>query len=217
MKKILLAIFTLFIGIGFVQAANILEFNENDGKLYYDTDALNKDAFMVHTDMVPGKGYEDILTIENNSNNTYKLYMKAIEREQSELADELLDNIIMKVYLDDELIYDGKARGLDYSNSGVNLQDSIYIGEYDPSKVQELRVETMLDSSYDNINNSDLSYIDWEFYASFGEEVLPINPNTGDYKITYFIKISICCLFIILLILIFYSIHRKIENKKLIN
>jgi len=209
MKKILLAVFTLFVGATLVQADNVLEFNEEDGKLYYNTDALNKEAFMVHTDMVPGKSYEDILTIENNSTNTYQLYMKAVEREQSDLADELLDNIIMKVYLDDELIYDGKVRGLDYTNSGVNLQDSILIGEYEPSKKQELRVETILDSSYENINNNDLSYIDWEFYASYGEEVIPINPNTGDSGIKNILMICLSSLIILIILVVSYILNRR--------
>lgn len=213
MKKILLGIFILFVGMITVNATNTLEFSSNDGKLYYNTDAFNKETFMNHTDMTPGKEYEDILNIENNSNNTYKLYMKAIEQEQSDLADELLDNIIMQVYLDGNLIYDGKARGLDYNSSGVNLQESIYIGEYDPNKKQVITVNTMLDSSYENIDNHDLSYIDWQFYASYDEEVIPINPNTGDFSIKRVVLICISSLIILLVLIGSYFLNRQ---KKLV-
>jgi len=208
-KKILLGIFILIFGINIVNAENTLEFNETDGKLYYNTDVLDKETFMDHTDMTPGKEYEDILNIENNSQKTYKLYMKAIKREQSDLANELLDNITMKVYLDGELIYDGKASGLDYNNSGVNLQESIYIGEYELGKKQVIKVETMLDLTYENINNEVLSYIDWKFYASYGEEVIPINPNTGNFGIKKVLLICLSSLLLLIILITSYALNRK--------
>lgn len=213
MKKIIWIIGVLFFGIGTVLASNhTLSFKEENNQLYYDTDLLNKDAFLVHTDMIPGKEYQDELTIENNSNHEYVLYVKAQEREQSALADELLDNIMMKIYLGEELIYSGKARGLDYTNNGANLQESIYLGKYKIGQKQTLKVETMLNPDYSNTENNDFSYIDWIFYASYEEQTLPINPDTGDYKITYILKISLCSLCIIILLLVSYSIRKKIEN-----
>lgn len=219
MKKIILGLLVLFSGMEIVLAANhTLSFKEEDNQLFYDTTLLNKDAFLVHTDMVPGKEYKDELIIENNSNREYVLYLKAQEREQSKLSDELLDNIMMKIYLGDQLIYNGKAKGLDYEEDGVNLQESINLGNYKKGKTQVLKVETMLNPEYSNIKNPDFSYIDWLFYARYQDEVLPINPNTGDYKIKHILEISICSLFIILLILLSLSINKKylkIKNTKI--
>lgn len=214
MKKILLGVCVLFFSMGIVQASShTLSFKEEDNSLYYNTDLLNKDAFIVHTDMIPGKAYQDELIIQNNSNRKYGLYIKAEEREQSELADELLDNIIMKIYIEDELIYSGKARGLDYNENNDNLQNAIYLGVYETGKTQVLKVETMLDKDYSNSENTEYTYIDWLFYASYQDEILPINPDTGDFKIKQIIRVSICSLIVLILLLLSYRINKKINSE----
>ena len=101
---------------------NRLYFTEDGKELFYDTEQLDKDTFMNHKDMMPGKQYEDILTISNGSSNTCKLYFKVVERDQSKLAGELLENINMQIYIDNELIYDGNAKGLDSKELPIGMQ-----------------------------------------------------------------------------------------------
>ena len=212
MKKLnLLIIMFLLMIIDVHAATNKLYFTEKDDRLYYDTDSFDETIFMHHDDMVPGKVYVDELLIENKTKTTYNLYLKVNNVEQDELADELIDNIEMEIYLDDELIYNGYARGLDYSNSGINLQDAILIGKYKINSKSKLIVYTKLSDEYANINNRAIGQIEWEFYASYEKQVIPVIPDTGDNIFQYVATLVISSLLFIALIM-FIPYIRKKEN-----
>lgn len=212
MKKMKLLIIMFLLMIIDVHAAtNKLYFTEKDDRLYYDTDSFDEAIFMHHDDMVPGKVYVDELLIENKTKTTYNLYLKVNNVEQDELADELIDNIEMEIYLDDELIYNGYARGLDYSGSGINLQDAILIGKYKRNSESKLTVYTKLSDEYTNINNRAIGQIEWEFYASYEKQVIPVIPDTSDNIFPYVITLVISSLLFIMLIM-FIPYIRKKEN-----
>lgn len=215
MKKIIaLCLFIFMFTLNPKALDNRLYFTEDGKELFYDTEQLDKDTFMNHKDMMPGKQYEDILTISNGSSNTCKLYFKVVERDQSKLAGELLENINMQIYIDDELIYDGNAKGLDSKELGVNLQDSVYIGEYEPNKENSLLVKTELDKEYTNYRNTEESYIDWEFYGECGgKEIVVINPNTGS-SISPIVRYYLIAVLILSLILCLYSTKKYKKLKR---
>ena len=181
MKKILF--FTIIILLTMIQTkaiTNKLYFNSNGNKLYYDTDLFNKNLFMYHVDMLPGKTYQDELLIENKTQTEYTLYLKIKENNDSELAKELVDNIIMTIYLDEIIIYEGYASGIDYIENNRIIDDSIYIGNYKSGDEQKLTVETTLKSEYSNTENTALSNIEWEFFAYYDKNMDVINPDTQD-------------------------------------
>lgn len=214
MKKLILLIMITVLTVINVNALNNkLYFTEKDDRLYYDSDSFDKSIFMEHYDMVPGKVYVDELTIENKTNTTYNLYLKVVNVEQDELADELIDNIEMQVYLDDALIYDGYARGLDYTDLGVDLQNAILIGEYAKNKESKLVVHTKLSEDYSNINNDSVGKIEWEFYASYEKNTIPILPETVDNISKYIILLAGSALMLVFLII--FVLNRK--NKKELN
>lgn len=157
-----------------------LYFTESEDRLYYDGELLD-DTFMYHTDMVPGSNFSDELIIENGTGTTYTLYFKVVPREQSEEANELLENITMRILLDGKVIYEGRASGLDYTGDGINLQNAVCLGEFTPSMVSQMIVETSLSTDYDNTSNREYSYIDWEFYGQYENrdpsEIVDV-PNT---------------------------------------
>lgn len=187
MKKTIMFLILVFFASPFMVRAieNKLYFTGSGDRLYYNTDLYDEDIFMHHTDMVPGGSYEDELIIANNTRTTYKLYMRALIREQSEVAIDLLKNIEMTIYLDGKLLYDGYADGLDYTSSGINLQNSIYIGEYGTDKVSKVVVKTRLNPEYSNTENDEFSYVDWEFVANYEDDLIVINPDTGDHYLKY--------------------------------
>lgn len=120
----------------------------------------------------------------------------------------------MQIYLDNELIYDGNAKGLDSKDLGVNLQDSIYIGEYEPNKENTLVVNTELDKEYTNYKNTEESYIDWEFYGECGgNEIVVINPNTGN-NISPVVRYYLIAVLILSLILCLYSTKKYKKLKR---
>lgn len=190
---------------------NKLYFTTKGDRLYYDTKLFDSNIFMSHIDMVPGSSYTDALLIENGTDTDYKLYFKVKEIDQSESANEILDNIFMEIYIGDELIYDGKAKGLDYNNSGINLQNAIYLGEYNKDTERELVVKTSFNEEYSDIDNNELSHIEWQFYAQYEDNIEILNPDTGDNVKKYLIIASICGI-VIIIVLLFYS--KKMKYKK---
>lgn len=93
---------------------------------------------MHHDDMYPNKRYRDVLDIENGTDNECKLYFKIVQPEQDELAKELIDNIEMEIYIDDELIYKGIATEVDINGDGVNLENAISLGLFKPNDKKTL-------------------------------------------------------------------------------
>ena len=195
MKKFVLFISLFALCIISVEAEeNKLYFTEENNRLYYDSKLIDENVFMKHIGMTPGENFTDELLIENGTNTKYTLYFKVVPREQSAEADELLENIIMKIKLDEEIIYEGKATGLDYTEQGIDLQKAILLGDFTPSKNSKMVVETKLSENYDNTELNEFSYIDWSFYAQYDDSKPPVeiivSPNTMRNSFPYTIVFS---------------------------
>ena len=197
MKKIILLIFGFVISITCVYARdNRLYFTESENRIYYESALIDEKVFLKHTDMMPGNNFRDELIIENGTNTTYKIYFRIVPREQSAGANNLLEHINMKISIDGYVIYNGKVTGKDYGN-GVNLQNTILLGEFKPSKISRMLVETSLSEDYDNYGKfNDSSYIDWSFYAQYDDEepveiVEVPKTNKNEFSLTVFSIITI--------------------------
>ena len=213
MKKFVLFISLFALCIISVEAKeNKLYFTEENNRLYYESKLIDENIFMKHVDMTPGESFTDELIIENGTNTKYTLYFKIVPREQSAEADELLDNIMMKIKLDDNVIYEGKATGLDYTEQGIDLQKAILLGNFAPSKNSKMVVETKLSENYDNTEFNDFSYIDWSFYAQYDDSEPPVkiiaSPDT--MKISF----PFASVFSVIIILIGFGIIKSAYKKK---
>lgn len=213
MKKIVLFISLFALCIISVEAKeNKLYFTEENNRLYYESKLIDENIFMKHVDMTPGESFTDELIIENGTNTKYTLYFKIVPREQSAEANELLDNILMRIKLDDEIIYEGKATGLDYADQGINLQKAILLGDFTPSKNSIMVVETKLSENYDNTEFSDFSYIDWSFYAQYDDSEPPVeiivSPDTMKNSFPF------AFVFSVIIILIGLGIVKSAYKKK---
>lgn len=192
MKRFILFLIILTITLPVNAKDNRLYFSEENKRLYFESSLLDKNIFINHLDMTPGTEYNDKLIIENSSNKDYTLYFKVEVKEQNENALELLDNILMKIYINDDLIYDGKSTGIDYNVNGINLQDAIKIGVIPKNSKVNLVATTKLDEEYSNVDYNDYSYVDWNFYAEYDDSIDVIVPRTdlnqsNTYKIAAFI------------------------------
>lgn len=176
-----------------------LKFAETDGTMTYvpyrDGDGQVEEGnwFMSFTNMVPGGIYRDRLNIENASNKTWKLYMKALPREQSALQDELLEKISMKVWYtnpsgEEKLLYTGNSLGSTLltqgdTAGGTEGERAVYLGGYESGRKGSIRVELQLDptltltedpsitpeageSSLVNKYAGVFSKIDWQFMVT---------------------------------------------------
>ncbi len=215
MKKVLsmLSIFLILILAYSTNAlGNKLYFIEKNNKVVYESNEEN--IFMRHLNMLPGSSYIDELEIENGTKVDYTLFLKIEEIPQSQIAVELLNSIDMKIYLDDILIYSGKAVGLDYLENGINLQNAILLKKFSPNDKSILRVETKLSEEYSNKDNDDLSKINWVFYAQYEDmepEIIEEVPKT-DTNNNMIVIISLIVL-IIGIVIVIYS-QRKDRKKK---
>lgn len=211
MKKMIFTLILLLISISSVSAKeNRLILIEQNNKIYYDRNVFDRDYFMKFDGMLPNGKYHDELLIENNTNKKVTLYFKIEEKEQSDEQNELLDNLFMKLYLDNNLIYDGQVKGFDYNLNGVNLQNVVFLKELSQSDSLKFNVDLYLDPKYANKNMDDYARVDWIFYVQqmdTGEvtEVtgVPITGLNGN-SIFVIISASIICLigFIITLFVI---------------
>lgn len=177
MKKIFAIILaSLFISAPVFAVDNTVYIREADGKIAYEASDGFDERFMYHEGMIPGgETYTDYLTIENGTPDDYDIYFKITAENNSIKASNLIEHIEMKIYIDDVIFYDGKARGLDYRSQGVNLTDAVKIKNFASGESVRMKVETRLDATYEDINNPDTSKTHWHFYLA-GEEPNPDEP-----------------------------------------
>ena len=183
MKGIITAIVaSLLIAVPvFAVDENTVTIRESDGKIVYDaSDGLN-DRFMVHTDMTPGgETYTDYLRVKNDTSKDYDVFFKITAENNTIKAENLIEHIEMKIYLDGVLYYDGKARGLDYRSQGIDLTDAVKLKNFAAGESVLMKVETFLDAGYEDINNPDTSRTHWHFYVSDEKEPDPDDPVKPD-------------------------------------
>lgn len=191
MKKIFAIILaSLFIAAPVFAADNTVYIREADGKIVYEASDGFNERFMYHEGMTPGgEVYTDYLNIENGTSSDYDIYFKITAENNSIKASNLIEHIEMKIYIDDVIFYDGKARGLDYRAQGVNLTDAIKIKHFASGESVRMKVLTRLDETYEDINNPDTSKTHWHFYVTSEEpdpeepiepEEVPPAPKTND-------------------------------------
>ena len=199
----------------YVRETETLYFEEQNGKMVWKNVAGDEtNGFMDFTNMLPGEEYEEQLDIENGSQKTYALYVKAVPLDQGEKADELLERISMKVIRENETLYEGSASGKEYNKT--DLQKVIYLGTYKAGEKEQIHVKLKLDSNIGLEYNELLAQNDWKFMVTEitdkensdgtpGKSQTIHAPQTGDTTSVrgYFILMG--CAFI----LIFIIIRRK--------
>ena len=200
----------------FAEEKNRVYVYEKDEKIYYDSKQFD-DRFMVHENMVPGDSFSDTLVVENGTSNEHDIYFKVtLDDANTESAEDLLDYISMKVYVNDKLFYNGKAKGKDYRNEGVDLTGAVLIKHFAAHESVSMRVETHFDESYSDTDNHDVSHTHWLFYLSDQpeepEEITP-NPRTNDdFSPWYFVIFGVSGT--VLIAVVVYEIIQKKKNKE---
>ena len=224
MKKIIFS-FILFLSFFFIISVNALEENrllfkledneDEEEVMVYDSNLFEKEHFMKHIDMAPGRVYTDNLIIENGTEDTYSIFMKMVPKKED---DELLKEITIKVYCRDKLTYTGKAIGGEINEE---FDNAMFICAIDSGDEADVRIESILDKN-NNTPDSDLSYVDSVFFAQYGDftpveivedTVIEVNPETSRDKYLFPIKI-IGIVVILLMIVIIFIQNKKEKNSK---
>lgn len=219
MKKIIFSLIIIlsffFITPVFAEEENRLLFTleeteEGEERIVYDSNLFEKEHFMKHIDMAPGRIYKDNLIIENGTEDTYSIFLKMVPKKED---DELLKEITIKVYCRDKLTYTGKAIGGEVNEE---FDNAMFICAIESGNEADVRIESILDKN-NNSPDSDLSYVDSVFYAQYGDftpieivEDIEVNPETSRDK--YLIPIKIIGVVIILLMLIIIVVQNIREK-----
>ena len=218
MKKIFVALLASIIITTpvFAEEKNKVYVYEQDEKIYYDSKFFDN-RFMVHENMVPGDSFSDTLVVENGTSYEHDIYFKiALDESNTNNAKDLLDYIDMKVYVNDALFYDGKAKGKDYRGEGVDLTGAVLIKRFAAHESVSMRVETHFDENYEDIDNHDAARTHWLFYLSDQpekpEEITP-NPRTyDDFNPWLFVVFGVSAA--VLVAVVVYEIIQKKKDKK---
>lgn len=218
MKKIFAILFASIIIATpvFAEEKNKVYVYEQDEKIYYDSKFFDN-RFMVHENMVPGDSFSDTLVVENGTSYEHDIYFKiALDESSTNNAKDLLDYIDMKVYVNDALFYDGKAKGKDYRSEGVDLTGAVLIKRFAAHESVSMRVETHFDENYEDIDNHDAARTHWLFYLSDQpekpEEITP-NPRTyDDFNPWLFVVFGVSAA--VLVAVVVYEIIQKKKDKK---
>lgn len=221
MKKIFAIILaSLFITTPVFAVDNTVYIRESDGQVVYEASDGFDERFMYHEGMTPGgETYTDYLTIENGTSTDYDVFFKITAENNSIKAENLIEHIEMKIYIDDVLFYDGKARGLDYRAQGVNLTDAVKIKSFAAGESVRMKVETRLDTVYEDINNPDTSKTKWHFYVTGEEpnpdepiEPIPVPPapkTNDDFTPWFFVLLGAS-----IILFIFITVRESAEKRK---
>lgn len=215
-----------------ITGEKILYFNEVNGNLVYTPAGTgDKSWFMSHLNLAPGEICQDMLRIENRSNQAFKLFLQVIPKDAEKIEEQLLNDITMKVYYDNAVIYDGSAYGKAYANSINNLNHAVFLGNHEPLSKAQIRVELQLSKDVPMERAGVLSNVDWKFTAEMppGAEPSidpppPVNhifsqmPKTGDdSNTTYYIMLMSACGLLLIGCVLFYLLagkrRKKEENK----
>ncbi len=224
MRRLFVAILaSLLVATPVFAKTNTVYIYEEDGKIYYDG-ALFDDRFIIDENMTPvgrdenmnpvGQVYTDYLSVENRTSKGHDIYFQITAEDDPPGAYDLLKHVEMRIYLNDVVFYDGKARGLDYYDQGVNLANAIKLKYFEANETAVMKVETYLDSNYEDVCSPyvDISECEppmsskthWHFYIADEPEPTPgptptiepeeieNNPRTHDsFSIWYVILLGV--------------------------
>ena len=198
----------------FAEEKNKVYIFEKDEKIYYDSSSFD-DQFMVHEDIIPGDSFSDSLVVENGTSKEHDIYLKIESDDNSLKASSLLDYLNMKIYINDSLYYDGKAKGLDYRDKGVDLTDAVLIKHFAAGEKVTMKVDTHLDENYEDIENHDVAHTHWHFYlAENPDEPIPPTPRTNDdFSPWYFVILGVSGALLIAVIVYEIVQHKKDKKK----
>lgn len=136
----------------------------------------DNELFLSGTDMIPGDKVLGEISVKNNYEQAFKLYMKA-ERITDEEENDLLKALELKITYKDKIIYQGNAAGDD------GLNNHIYLGEFRSGDTTSLAAEVYLDGKkIDNRYQNKYGEVKWIFTAETNEQ--PVNNNVPSNIVT---------------------------------
>ncbi len=183
LKKVAFTSLFLLISLStilFSESRNSLNFYEKDSNLYYRTNKFNSDLFLYKENIRPGNTVSGILDINNETSHEYSVYLKSVPAKRSPAVEKFLESMSIVVKNDGKIV--NKGNMLESFNPTPNdtLSNNIYLGKYDAGDSTSLSVTARLSPDYVPPEEAISTYVDWKFYAGFGDEWVEIRKDNGE-------------------------------------
>lgn len=216
-KFILISLFLLISlpTILFSVSRNSLNFYEKDSNLYYRTNKFDSDLFLYKENIRPGNSVSGVLDINNETSHEYSVYLKSVPAKRSPKVENFLENMSIVVKNDGKIVNKGNMLEELEGVSTDNLSNNIYLGKYDAGDSTSLSVTAHLSPDYVPPEKAISTYVDWKFYASFGDdELIEIKKDNGEEVKEAPDKVLNLLYFALLILTAFLGIIVEIKKKK---
>lgn len=216
-KFILISLFLLISlpTILFSVSRNSLNFYEKDSNLYYRTNKFDSDLFLYKENIRPGNSVSGVLDINNETSHEYSVYLKSVPAKRSPKVENFLENMSIVVKNNGKIVNKGNMLEELEGVSTDNLSNNIYLGKYDSGDSTSLSVTAHLSPDYVPPEKAISTYVDWKFYASFGDdELIEIKKDNGEEVKEAPDKVLNLLYFALLILTAFLGIIVEIKKKK---
>lgn len=216
-KFILISLFLLISlpTILFSVSRNSLNFYEKDSNLYYRTNKFDSDLFLYKENIRPGNSVSGVLDINNETSHEYSVYLKSVPAKRSPKVENFLENMSIVVKNNGKIVNKGNMLEELEGVSTDNLSNNIYLGKYDAGDSTSLSVTAHLSPDYVPPEKAISTYVDWKFYASFGDdELIEIKKDNGEEVKEAPDKVLNLLYFALLILTAFLGIIVEIKKKK---
>lgn len=183
LKKVVFISLFLLVSLStalFSESRNSLNFYEKDSNLYYRTNKFNSDLFLYKENIRPGNSVSGILDINNETSHEYSVYLKSIPAQRSPEVEKFLESMSIVVKNDGKIVNKGNMLEELDGVSNDTLSNNIYLGKYNSGDSTSLSVTASLSPNYVPPEEAISTYVDWKFYASFGDELIEIKKDNGE-------------------------------------
>mgnify|MGYP004552349951 FL=1 len=199
----------------FSVSRNSLNFYEKDSNLYYRTNKFDSDLFLYKENIRPGNSVSGVLDINNETSHEYSVYLKSVPAQRSPEVENFLENMSIVVKNDGKIVNKGNMLEELEGVSTDNLSNNIYLGKYDAGDSTSLSVTAHLSPDYVPPEKAISTYVDWKFYASFGDdELIEIKKDDGEEVKEAPDKVLNLLYFSLLILIAFLGIIVEIKKKK---
>lgn len=216
-KFILISLFLLISlpTILFSVSRNSLNFYEKDSNLYYRTNKFDSDLFLYKENIRPGNSVSGVLDINNETSHEYSVYLKSVPAKRSPKVENFLENMSIVVKNNGKIVNKGNMLEELEGVSTDNLSNNIYLGKYNSGDSTSLSVTAHLSPDYVPPEKAISTYVDWKFYASFGDdELIEIKKDNGEEVKEAPDKVLNLLYFSLLILIAFLGIIVEIKKKK---
>lgn len=199
----------------FSVSRNSLNFYEKDSNLYYRTNKFDSDLFLYKENIRPGNSVSGVLDINNETSHEYSVYLKSVPAQRSPEVEKFLESMSIVVKNDGKIVNKGNMLEELEGVSNDNLSNNIYLGKYNSGDSTSLSVTAHLSPDYVPPEKAISTYVDWKFYASFGDdELIEIKKDNGEEVKEAPDKVLNLLYFSLLILIAFLGIIVEIKKKK---